>query len=204
MATIAVFIALGGTSYAVATGSIDSREIKNNSVRGKDIRNNEVRSRDVRNGTLLSKDFKVGELPPGPRGATGAQGPIGSRGATGPADAVITGDTPPSGNFSGTFNFIFPPRSGRLFLYASTELDVECTTGAPQVGLYLDNTPVPGSLRDFSTAGPWDVQLFGVTSNRIAAGRHGLAMAGSCSDGTQVTSFASLSNRSIGAIVLGG
>jgi hypothetical protein len=30
MATVAVFIALGVTSYAVATGSIDSREIKNN------------------------------------------------------------------------------------------------------------------------------------------------------------------------------
>jgi hypothetical protein len=27
MATVAVFVALGGTSYAVATGSIDSREL---------------------------------------------------------------------------------------------------------------------------------------------------------------------------------
>jgi hypothetical protein len=41
-ATVAVFIALGGTSYAVATGSIGTRQIKNNAIR----------SRDVRNGTL--------------------------------------------------------------------------------------------------------------------------------------------------------
>ena len=39
---IALFVALGGTSYAVATGSIDSRELKNNTVRSKDIRNNVV------------------------------------------------------------------------------------------------------------------------------------------------------------------
>ena len=56
MATIAVFIALGGTSYAVATGSIGSREIKNNGVRGKDIRNNDVRGKDIRAGTIRSSD----------------------------------------------------------------------------------------------------------------------------------------------------
>jgi hypothetical protein len=40
MATVAVFIALGGTSYAVATNSIGSRQVKNNSIRGVDIRDN--------------------------------------------------------------------------------------------------------------------------------------------------------------------
>ena len=45
---ISLFVALGGVGYAAATGSIDSREIKNNSVR----------SKDVRNGTLVAKDIK--------------------------------------------------------------------------------------------------------------------------------------------------
>jgi hypothetical protein len=36
VASIALFIALGGTSYGLATGSIGSREIKNNSVRSDD------------------------------------------------------------------------------------------------------------------------------------------------------------------------
>jgi hypothetical protein len=62
MATVAVFVALGGTSYAVATGSIDSREIKNNTVRSKDIRNNAVRGRDIRNGTLTGGDVGVDKL----------------------------------------------------------------------------------------------------------------------------------------------
>lgn len=77
---IALFCSLGGVSYGVATGSIDSREIKNNTVRSKDIRNNTVRSRDVRNRSLLARDFKPGQLPAGPRGATGAQGAPGVSG----------------------------------------------------------------------------------------------------------------------------
>jgi hypothetical protein len=81
MATIAVFVALGGTSYAVAKGSIGSREVANNSIRSKDLRNNDVRGRDVRNGTigtrdvadagLLAADFKPGQLPAGAPGPPG-------------------------------------------------------------------------------------------------------------------------------------
>lgn len=39
IAYLALFVALGGVSYGVATGSIDSREIKNNTIRGKDVKN---------------------------------------------------------------------------------------------------------------------------------------------------------------------
>lgn len=84
VAYLALFIALGGTSYAVATGSIDSREIKNGSVQGKDVRNNSLRSADVRDGSLLSGDFASGQLPQGPRGA---EGPRGADGAEGPPGA---------------------------------------------------------------------------------------------------------------------
>jgi hypothetical protein len=81
MASIAVFIALGGTSYGLASGTVGSPELQNNSVRSKDIRNNQVNSADVRNFSLLSKDFKRGQLPAGPRGATGPQGEAGSPGS---------------------------------------------------------------------------------------------------------------------------
>ncbi len=47
VAYLALFIALGGVSWGVATGSIDSREIKNNSVRGKDVRNRSLSGRDI-------------------------------------------------------------------------------------------------------------------------------------------------------------
>ena len=61
-ATLALFIALGGSSYAALR--IGSREIVNNSVRSGDIRNNHVRSRDIRNGTLLGRDVKRNALGP--------------------------------------------------------------------------------------------------------------------------------------------
>lgn len=77
---LALFVALGGTSYAVTAGSIDSRDIKNNTIRSKDIRNNEVVSKDVRDRSLLAKDFKNGELPAGPAGPAGARGDTGAPG----------------------------------------------------------------------------------------------------------------------------
>jgi hypothetical protein len=54
---VALFVALGGTSYGVATGFIDSREIRNNTIRTQDLRNNEVRSRDIRNRTIIGRDL---------------------------------------------------------------------------------------------------------------------------------------------------
>jgi hypothetical protein len=59
---VALFVSLSGVSYGVATGFIDSREIKNNTVRSRDIRNSEVRGRDVRNSTLGGADVARDKL----------------------------------------------------------------------------------------------------------------------------------------------
>ncbi len=56
IASIALFVSLGGVSYGVATGSIDSRELKNNDVRSRDLRNNDVRGTDIRTGTVVGGD----------------------------------------------------------------------------------------------------------------------------------------------------
>ncbi len=55
---IALFLSLSGVSYGVATGFIDSREIKNNEVRSLDIRNNEIRTRDIRNNEVRGIDLR--------------------------------------------------------------------------------------------------------------------------------------------------
>src|SRR3954454_4195512 len=62
VALVALFVSLGGVSYGVATGSIDSREIKNNTVRTRDLRNNEVRGRDIRNSTIRGADVALNTL----------------------------------------------------------------------------------------------------------------------------------------------
>jgi hypothetical protein len=46
VATLALFVAFGGTSYAVLL--IGSREVVDNSLRSRDVRNNTLRSRDIR------------------------------------------------------------------------------------------------------------------------------------------------------------
>ena len=47
---VALFVALGGVSYAAAT--IGSAEIKNNSVRSKDVKNGDLRGKDLKANTI--------------------------------------------------------------------------------------------------------------------------------------------------------
>lgn len=112
MATGAVFVALGGSSYAALritgkdvpknalTGAdikrLTGRDVVNNSLTGADVRN--LTSADVADGRLRSKDFAPGQLPAGPQGIPGPKGDPGPAGA--PATRLFAyvrfDDTPPS------------------------------------------------------------------------------------------------------------
>ncbi len=56
MSTIAVFLALGGSS--VAALRVSSAQLKDNSVRSRDIRNNDLRSKDLRDGEIRGRDLR--------------------------------------------------------------------------------------------------------------------------------------------------
>jgi hypothetical protein len=71
VALCALFVALGGTSYAALT------------ISGKNVKNNSLTSADVKNKSLLAKDFKQGQLPAGARGPQGPAGPAGQNGTNG-------------------------------------------------------------------------------------------------------------------------
>lgn len=60
VATIALFIALGGTGYAVAT--VGSKQIRNNSIRSVDVRDNKLTSRDIRRRSLSGTDFGANRI----------------------------------------------------------------------------------------------------------------------------------------------
>jgi len=59
VACIALFLSLGGVSWAVATGSVDGREIKNGTVRNADIRNGTIATGDVRNNEVRGADIRT-------------------------------------------------------------------------------------------------------------------------------------------------
>jgi hypothetical protein len=90
VASLALFVALGGTSYAVGTlskNSVKSENIGKEQVKAADIAKNAITSPKVKNGSLLTTDFKAGQLPAGPQGPAGdrgEKGPQGPRGLQGP------------------------------------------------------------------------------------------------------------------------
>jgi hypothetical protein len=97
VAMAALFVALGGTSYAVVAGTVDSKAVKNNSLRGKDVRDSTLTTKDVKDGSLLAGDFGSGQLPAGAQGPEGPQGPQGPIGPAGPATGAAGGDL--TGNY---------------------------------------------------------------------------------------------------------
>jgi hypothetical protein len=121
MATAAVFLALGGTSYAavslsdgqvqtrnLADAAVRNSKIASRSVTGNKIKAGAITTSKVRDGSLRAQDFLPGQLPaagaPGEKGsagergatgATGAEGEPGRRGEAGPDGA--TGSRGPAG-----------------------------------------------------------------------------------------------------------
>ena len=89
VASIALLVALGGTSIAAVAVAVPR-----NSIGTLQLKNNAVVSAKVKNGSLFARDFRSGQIPRGPRGVQGPPGPAGSAGpagATGPAGVASPG-----------------------------------------------------------------------------------------------------------------
>jgi hypothetical protein len=77
IASTALFISIGGSSYAgirLGRDSVVSRNIRNGRVKRPDLARNVVGNAQVQNGSLLAADFKSGQLPAGPVGPQGPKG----------------------------------------------------------------------------------------------------------------------------------
>jgi len=110
ISVMALFVALGGASYAAI-------KLPANSVGSAQIKKNAVTSAKVKDRSLLATDFRTGQLP---RGATGATGAAGTAGATGPAGPTFAFTyTGGSGGISGSYVSVVDetftvPRAGRI------------------------------------------------------------------------------------------
>ena len=76
VATLALFVSLGGVSYGVATGSIDSREIKDNDIRGKDVRNGTLSAFDLGDSGRPVRKFGPILIPQGQQATLATYGPF--------------------------------------------------------------------------------------------------------------------------------
>jgi hypothetical protein len=99
-ATIALFIALGGTSYAaiqIPRNSVGSSQLRAGSVGSSEVKNRSLRTIDL---SVAARNFLRGQRgpagPPGPPGAagTGAPGTAGASGALGLTYVTAAGVVP--------------------------------------------------------------------------------------------------------------
>jgi hypothetical protein len=92
LALVALFVALGGVSYAAAT--IDGKSIQNNSIPGKKLKNKAITNKKVEPGTLAANRLTPAARASlkgaqGQQGPAGQQGPPGLQGPQGPAGTAL-------------------------------------------------------------------------------------------------------------------
>lgn len=178
-ATLALVIALGGTSYAA---------IK--------LPKNSVSTLQVKDRSLLKKDFRPGQLPAGKRGPAGPAGPAGDAGAGGAggsagaavfnraegADALVPGGgdqviqamSLPAGNWVVTAKFI----AENATAVAGGVLSCRLTLGGavidtlgPGVGIDFDQGATSNTLTG-AAAGAGPAAVICNTSNTVSAGSY--------------------------------
>jgi hypothetical protein len=127
MATIAVFVALGGTGYAAV-------KLPKNSVGTAQIKTSGVASSEVKNGALKAIDFKAGELPTGATGPQGPQGPQGLKGDKGEPGTNGTNGTNGAPGTVGAATTAFFQAPADLGAGANMSYGVFCPAGKQAIG----------------------------------------------------------------------
>lgn len=217
MATLAVFVALGGSAYAVSQlpkNSVRAKQIAKDAVKDPEIADNAVDSSEVEQGSLLSADFAAGQLPVAEQGPRGIQGEQGVQGPPGPTlgfgevgalapNALETSGVAPG---AGVIN-LNTPTAGRLFVTTDAlGVIVNCETPnvAPVVGLYVDGQPLGGTRRNLVDSVAKDVHASGFTG-ALSAGTHKVEIGADCPGAsTPIFIGGNDAERSLDAIFLGG
>jgi len=215
MATVAVFIALGGTGYAISKlpkNSVKSPQIARSAVKKSEIATGSVRSSEVLDGSLLGTDFAPGQIPTGktgPPGPPGDPGDPGAPGAPGPTYAEVESNGDPVATPDSPNLFIAPittPNAGHLLVMlqapSAAGIKVTCSAGNGSAGLYVDNVPVPDTRVPLVSGSAIPVSKFAPTAGSFPAGHHTLGVGFDCTSGN-VTSASIDTIRSFGAILLG-
>jgi hypothetical protein len=207
VAYIALFVALGGTSYAAVAlprGSVGTAQLKKGAVTGSKVKAHSLTATDFRTGSLRS-GAKGDTGAQGPKGDTGGQGPKGDTGPAGLSTSIVSDDLPTVTDSSPTLASavalkqvtITLPSVGRLLVLdpeiesVSFDNPTSSPTSYAYVGVYLDGNLVSGgavacstcSIPAHSTGSASNIQLPELSIPGVAAGSHTvtLALAGTTS-----------------------
>jgi hypothetical protein len=143
MATLALFIALGGTSYALTLprGSVGARELKTGAVTSRDVRDRGVALRDISRSARRAL-----------RGATGRTGPAGPQGPGGVTffAAVNSGGAPVAGNATRSTD---RGVNGRVLYFARSVDSCGYSATLAHIAGGLITDPPPGSTITVASSG---------------------------------------------------
>jgi hypothetical protein len=139
VAYTALFLAVGGTSYAAVSlpaGSVTSKALAPGAVTHSKLASNSVTASNVKQGSLTSGLFKPGTITNGGvRGPAGPQGPAGPVGPQGPGGGATVGARArATGSVTGAHGAnTSVPLTGNTWTQGANELDL--VTGSMTVGI---------------------------------------------------------------------
>lgn len=185
MATLAVFIVLGGGAYAATKlpknsvgtkqlkkGAVTSAKVKKGAITSAKVKKGAITSAKVKKGSLLASNFKAGQLPKGATGSAGATGPTGTTGAEGGPNAVAEaagGDDPPTLTSPTTeqtmsSTLITLPETSDVTVWGSMgDQQVKCDASGCQGIVPSDSTDVGIYVNEVSATFPTPVPHAGIS-----------------------------------------
>jgi hypothetical protein len=198
MATVAVFLALGGGAYAAL-------KLPRNSVGTTQIKNNAVVSSKVKNGSLLSKDFRAGQLPQGPKGDTGAKGETGAKGDPGSVflPKVTAAGSSGAQNFTVNLSppeFSFTPAAGKgdieLIRVDWTPPAASCSGAGGRVTIRLDGAQV--GQQDAAKGGAAQTLVVSLAASAPTAHAVSVGLADDCAGSENLDATATVERVEVG------
>lgn len=189
VACLALFVALGGASYAAT-------QLPKNSVGTQQLKNGAVTGAKVKAGSLTASSFKPGQLPKGatgakgPEGQRGPEGPRGAEGPQGPPGAFPSGNLPSGATLRGNFAI-----GTNLSEYSNTSVSFGFTLASAPTGHFIAVGDTPPPQCPGSAANPqasagnlcvYEIQannqlatpeLFDPATGAVGAGRYGFGVA---------------------------
>ena len=182
VAYLALAIALTtGTSYAagqLANGSVTTKKLAKNAVTSSKIKSGQVKARDLGAGAVRTATVRDGSL----TAADLAPGVVVAP-AWAHVDLGFSRNPPANPDFRDIANTEFvAPRAGLYYIrFFGSELGGTCSAGPPEVGLSVDEVPIPGTSISVEAGGARADETLAVI--QLTAGPHKLAANQDCSLG---------------------